>query len=580
MVEKQEDLILTNTIKFIILKNALEHEGKPRVDVVISRLIAVKPEIRSKIKETIPMIKKIVGDINELQINEKQKIFEELSPLFEIATKKDGKKESSSFPPLLNAKMGLVITRFPPEPNGYPHIGHAKAAIIDEEYAKMYNGKLILRFDDTNPTNEKLEYYDAISNGIEWLNIKPDRIKNTSDDLEILYRFGKEMVIEKNAYVCNCVQTKIKEDRFLQKECDCRINQDNYLERVDDFFDGNFNENQSVIRFRGDMKSQNTSMRDPTLFRIINHHHSLLGDKYKIWPTYDFAAPLEDSLDGVTHAMRTKEYELRNELYFAILDKLRLRKPEMIEFSRLEFEGLPVSKRKLKPLIENKLITNWDDPRLPTLAGLRRRGFTSDAIRKFILSLGITLAETKPSFEILESFNRKIVDGDSIRLFFVKNPCKLLINNGKYESVILKNHPNNPALGSREIRVNNIFYISEEDFINVKEDEEIRLMELYNIKIERIDRKERILSAHITDNDIHQNIPKIQWVSDLEFSPFNIIVPDILFENEIFNENSLVYLNGFCESHINLLKPDDRIQFVRMGFCRLDDAKTAIMTHK
>lgn len=579
MVENHDDSNLENTIRYIVLKNAFDHQGKPRIDVVISRLIAIKPGIKSKVKEIMPVIKKIVEDINDLELNEKKRLYEELSTFYD-ETKKDERKEHSHFPPLFNAKTGCVITRFPPEPNGYPHIGHAKAVIIDEEYAKMYNGKLILRFDDTNPANEKLEYYQAISDGLEWLNIKPDRIKNTSDDLEVLYRYGKQMVLEKNAYVCICEQTKIKENRFQQKECDCRINQDNYLERTDYFFDEKFKENQSVVRFKGDMKSQNTSMRDPTLFRIINHSHPLLGDKYSIWPTYDFAAPIEDSLDGVTHAMRTKEYELRNELYFEILDKLELRKPEMIEFSRLEFEGLPVSKRKLKPLVENKIITRWDDPRLPTLAGLKRRGFTADAIRKFIISLGITLAETKPSFEILESFNRKIVDGDSIRLFFVNNPCKLVVNNGIKGKVVLKNHPNNHALGSREIRVNDIFYISEEDFCKAKQGDEIRLMELYNIMVEKVDSEEKILTARMTDNNIRQDIPKIQWVSGMEYVVFNIIVPGILFENEKFNENSLTVLNGFCESHINLLKPDDRIQFVRMGFCKLDDSKTAIMTHK
>ncbi|NOJ28758.1 MAG: glutamate--tRNA ligase [Nitrososphaeraceae archaeon] len=580
MVEVDGDSNLKSIIQHIVLKNAFEHDGKPRVDVVISRLIAVKPEMRSKIKEIIPVIKKIVEEISYMTLIEKKKLFENLFPLFEKEKEKEDTKKTVHFPPLVNAKIGLVVTRFPPEPNGYPHIGHAKAVIIDEEYAKMYNGKLILRFDDTNPTNEKLEYYKAILDGLEWLNIKPDLIKNTSDDIEIIYKYGKELVLKKNAYVCICVQNKIKENRFLQQECDCRVNQDNYPERIDHFFDGNFNENQAVVRFKGDMKSQNTSMRDPTLFRIINHTHPLLGDKYNIWPTYDLAAPIEDSLDGVTHAMRTKEYELRNELYFEILDKLSLRKPEMIEFSRLEFEGLPVSKRKIKPLIENDIITRWDDPRLPTLIGLKRRGFTAEAVRKFILSLGITLAETKPSFEILESFNRKIVDSDSIRLFFVKNPCKLFINNNEAEKILLKNHPNNDSLGSREIHVNNIFYIADDDFNKIKKGDEIRLMELYNIKIDKIDDKEKILTAFMTDREIRRDIPKIQWVSDGGCVDYSILVPDILFKNEKFNEDSLVTLTGFCESHINLLEPDDRIQFVRMGFCRVDDASTAIMTHK
>ena len=173
---------------------------------------------------------------------------------------------------------------------------------------------------------------------------------------------------------------------------------------------GKYRQNQAIVRYRGDITSLNTAMRDPTLFRIIDDFHPRLAKRYSLWPTYDFAAPIEDSLDGVTHAFRTKEYELRNELYFSILSDLNLRKPELIEFSRLEFEGIPVSKRKITPLIEKGIIQRWDDPRLPTLIGLKRRGILPEAIRKFVLSLSITLSETKPSIEVLEAFNRKILD--------------------------------------------------------------------------------------------------------------------------------------------------------------------------
>ena len=197
------------------------------------------------------------------------------------------------------------------------------------------------------------------------------------------------------------------------------------LDRLEKMFDGSFDQNDAIIRFKGDMSDQNTAMRDPTLFRIIEGEHPKLGNKIRVWPTYDFAAPIEDSLDGVTHAMRTKEYELRNELYFAILDRLGLRKPFMIEFSRLEFNGIPISKRKIKPLIEKGIMKSWSDPRLPTLMAIKRRGFLPEAIRKFVLSLGLTLAETKPPFEALEAFNRKIIDPQCMRLFFVKESCRI-----------------------------------------------------------------------------------------------------------------------------------------------------------
>ena len=329
------------------------------------------------------------------------------------------------------------------------------------------------------------------------------------------------------------------------------------------------------------MADQNTAMRDPTLFRIINGHHPKLGDKYHIWPTYDFAAPIEDSLDGVSHAFRTKEYELRNALYFAILERLGLRKPNMIEFSRLEFNGLPVSKRKIKPLIENDIIKSWDDPRLPTLVAMKRRGFIPGAIRRFVLSLGMTLAETKPPFESLEAFNRKLIEPESIRLFFVKDPVEIMIQNSSAREISLKNHPN-IDLGTRRIKVSDSIYISKEDAVRLQAGNEVRLIELYNIRIVEIKTegtKLTILASWSGDNII-PDIPKIQWVAKNDDHQFEILVPKELYLGDIYNVNSLEVWKGLAESYVTHLKPDSKVQFVRMGFCRIEGANSAIFTHK
>jgi glutamyl-tRNA synthetase len=474
-----------------------------------------------------------------------------------------------------------VITRFPPEPSGYPHIGHAKAAIIDEEYARMYNGKLILRFDDTNPLNEKLEYYEAISEGLEWLGIKPDIVKNSSDDIRMLHEYGKKLIFAGGGYVCICDQKTIHDLRAKGLPCDCRKDSSLALDRLKKMFDGSFEQNDAVIRFKGDMSDQNTAMRDPTLFRIIEGEHPKLGNTTRVWPTYDFAAPIEDSLDGVTHAMRTKEYELRNALYFAILDRLGLRKPLMIEFSRLEFNGVPVSKRKIKPLIEKGIIKSWSDPRLPTLMGIKRRGFLPEAIRKFVLSLGLTLAETKPPVEALEAFNRKIIDSNCMRLFFVKDPIELQIQNAASKEITLKNHPN-ADLGTRKVLVSNSFYIAGEDAAKLDIDDEIRLMDLYNIKIIKIDSEQhkKVLIAAATGEAIKQGIPKIQWVAKNDIIPYNVMIARELYLGEKYNANSLEICKGYAESFVSTLKPDTRIQFVRFGFCRVDDNNTTIFTHR
>jgi glutamyl-tRNA synthetase len=569
-------------IKVITLKNSVEHDGKAQFDAVISKFMGSRPEQRSQAKSLIPEIKTIVQGINALPLADQKSLLEELAPGESTAGPKKQAAEKLQLPPLERAVHGKVITRFPPEPNGYPHIGHAKAAIIDEEYARMYGGKLILRFDDTNPAKEKLEYYDAIREGLEWLGVKPDIVKNTSDDIELLHSYGKKLVELGGAYVCTCSQDTIHDLRAKGLPCECRRDPATALERIGRMFDGSYDQNEAIIRFKGDMADQNTAMRDPALFRILEGNHPKLGDKVRVWPTYDFAAPIEDSIDGVTHAMRTKEYELRNALYFAILDRLGLRKPEMIEFSRLEFEGVPVSKRKLKPLIEDGKVKSWDDPRLPTLAAFRRRGFVPEAIRKFVLSLGITLAETKPPFETLEAFNRKIIDPISPRLFFVKNPVEVRIDGAQAKEVVLKNHPTDATLGTRRVKVANTFYIAGDDAASLKVGDEIRLIELYNIKITGIDESggSRIVKAQVGGDEIRQSMPKIQWIAKNDIVEYKVMIPKELYKGEEYNTNSLEIAQGFAESFVSALKPDTRVQFVRFGFCRIDSNNQAIMTHR
>ena len=571
-----------NITRIITLKNAVEHDGKAMVDTVIAKIAASKPNLRSNLRNIIPDIKILVEKINSLSLADQKAFLEEIAPEELKERKKVYEAGQSQLPPLQGATMGNVVTRFPPEPNGYPHLGHAKAAIIDEQYARLYKGKLILRFDDTNPVNEKLEYYEAINEGLEWLGVKPNVTKNTSDDIQLLYEYGKKLIMADGAYVCTCPQRKIHDLRANGLPCECRKDPAVAIERFRKVLDGYFGQNDAIVRFKGDMSDQNTTMRDPTLFRILEANHPKLGNRIRVWPTYDFAAPIEDSLDGVTHAMRTKEYELRNELYFAILDRLGLRKPIMIEFSRLEFDGIPVSKRKIKPLIEGGIIKSWDDPRLPTLMAMRKRGFLPEAIRQFVLSLGMTRAETKPPFEALEAFNRKIIDPQCIRLFFVNDPVELHIKNiNSSNEIILKNHPNKD-FGFRKVKVSNSFYISNEDAIKLNVDDEIRLMELYNIKIVEIKSEDhkKLLIANSIGDQLKQAIPKIQWVANDNIVPFKVLIARQLYIGEVYNIDSLKISEGFAEAFVSTLEYGTIFQFVRFGFCRLDENNTAIFSHR
>ena len=379
--------------------------------------------------------------MNQLSLEEQEIEIKEKFP--EILIPKEKIVEREGLPELKDAEQGKVITRFPPEPNGYPHIGHAKAAIINSEYAKMYGGKFILRMDDTNPEAERMEYHAAIKVGLEWLGIEFDIVKSTSDDMELFYEKGMELINLGKAYVCTCKREDISKNRRERKACKCSKEDIEKNNKNWEKMNNKFKPGDAIVRFRGDMKADNAVMRDPVLFRIIEGKHYTLGEKYRIWPSYDMAVAIEDSIDGVTHAYRSKEFELRKELIDAILDTLNMRKPAQGFFSRLEFKGMPISKRIIKPLIEEGKVTWYDDPRLPTLEALRRRGIKPEAIRKFIMSLGLTKANTLAPFDALEAFNRKFVDADSIRLFMVSNAKKLSVKNLPISSVEIPNHPIN-----------------------------------------------------------------------------------------------------------------------------------------
>ena len=562
-------------IRKFALQNAVEYDGKTNAKIVLAKILGSRSELRNNVKEVAEECSIIVTNVNAISLSEQQGEIKTRFPELLTYTKKSV-EERHGLPPLEGAAQGEVVTRFPPEPNGYPHIGHAKAAIINEEYAKMYGGKTILRIDDTNPENERLEFYAAIKVGLEWLGIKYHKIKNTSDDLEIIYQKGKEIISSNKAYVCTCKRDIIGKNRREMKSCKCsQLDQNKNEDRWQKLFD-EYSPGQAIVRFRGDMKSQNTVMRDPFLFRIIEGHHPLLEEKYRVWPSYDFAVAIEDSLDGVTHAFRSKEYELRNEIYYAILDALDMRKPKVLEFSRLEFKGMPVSKRVIKQLIENGKISWYDDPRLPTLEALKKRGITPEAIRKFIISLSFTKADTLAPFDALESFNRKEVDSKSIRLYQVKNPRKLLIKNLPFTKVEMPNHPTTD-MGKRVVEVDGNIYLSADDTKNIAIGSQLRLMGLGNVKINRVGND---FEGEFIGDDVKVDFPKIQWVSQKNSHNLKILIPKQLFIDEKFNEDSLEELEVFAEPHYLGLKDGAEIQFVRFGYCRKDSANQAIYTHK
>jgi glutamyl-tRNA synthetase len=566
---------IQKTARIYALQNAVQFDGKANPKAVIGKVIAVLQKEGFSPKELIPIINKVTLEVNKLSLENQKNELEKLAPDLLI---KEKKERDFSLPELPSAEMGKVVTRFPPEPNGYLHIGHAKAAIVDFEYAKMYDGKFILRFDDTNPENAHLEFYDAQKDDLLWLGIEWDEEYNTSDNIEKHYKLAEQLIKQGHAYVCTCDSSYIKECRFNGKECDCRCidtgeSLDVWKEMISSSVDG------AILRMMGDMICDNTAMRDPTLFRIIEKEHPLQGDKYRVWPTYDFTGAVEDSISGVTHPFRTKEYELRDECYFKLLDLLGIRKPYLMEFARLSIEGMPVSKRKIKPLIEKGEVLGYDDIRLPTLRGLKKRGILPKAIKKFVLEQGISKVESSVTFGLVEAANRKIIDPISKRYFFVSSPIKLIVDNAPIKEKEIDFHPRDKKLGSRKIKSDKTFYVEKQDMNNLNVGDIFRLKDLFNVKI--IKKNKEIIGEYAGDELISDSL-KIQWTTE-NYVNLSVYIPHLLYIGDKFNKDSLKKIDGIAEESVSNIKTNEIVQFERFGFVKIeniDNKITGFFAHK
>ena len=548
-----EKLILKHT-----LINAIQHEGKANIQAVLNKIIGENPELRKKIGELIPDIKKTIEDVNSWNI-EKQK--NKLKSLGISIEKKI--EEKRGLPDLPDAKMGKVMTAFPPEPSKYPHIGHAKAALINYLYAKKYKGKFILRFEDTNPELSKKEFYDAILDGLKWLGIKWNKLDYVSDHVKEYYKATERLLKEEKAYVCVCKQSEIKKNRRLMEECKCRKNILNENLELWKKMLTTFKEGEASVRIKISMEHKNAAMRDPTIMRIIDYPHPRIKKKYRVWPIYDFATALMDSWEGVTHRIRSKEFEMRTELQKFIQKSLGLKSPYITEIARFNLKGVPSSGRQIREMIKNKELFGWDDPRLTTLIALKRRGFDSEGIKEFLVSTGVSKSEATLTWDVLETFNRSIIDPKCNRYFCVFDPVEIKIKDfPKVKKVRVHLHPDFPKRGYREISVNlNKIFVSRDDFKKFK-GKEIRLIGLFNVNLDK--------QAKFTSKEVKMEMPKIQWVSDKNV-PVKIVM----------NDGSIK--KGITEPEIKKVKVDTRLQFVRFGFCKADKTKPEFVfyfTHK
>ncbi len=513
---------------------------------------------------------------------------------------------------LKNGKNGgKVVTRFPPEPNGYIHIGHAKSICLNFGIAEKYNGICNLRFDDTNPGKEDVEYVDSIMEDVKWLGFDwGDRLYYASDYYETLYGYALKLIKKGKAYVCELSAEEIRKYRGTLtepgKESPFRNRSvEENLELFEMMKNGDFEEGSHVLRAKIDMKSGNLNMRDPVIYRILKMHHHRTGNKWVIYPMYDFAHGQSDSIEGVTHSLCTLEFEDHRPLYDWFIKELEIFAPRQIEFARLNLSYTIMSKRKLLQLVEQKLVSGWDDPRMPTVSGLRRRGYTPESIRDFSDRIGVAKRDSTVDIALLEHCAREDLNKRAKRVMAVLDPLKVVIENypeDKKEMLEAVNNPEDPDSGTREIPFSKEIYIERADF---KEDppkkffrlspgKEIRLKHAYYITCTDVIKDEKtgeVLEIRCTydpetrggwSKDGRKVKGTSHWVSAAHAIKIETRLYDRLFTEEdpggsekelrdIINSDSLKVLkSSLGEPSLKYAKPGEYYQFLRQGYFCLD----------
>jgi glutaminyl-tRNA synthetase len=519
---------------------------------------------------------------------------------------------------LESGKRNHVITRFPPEPNGYLHIGHAKSIVINFDLADEFNGKTNLRFDDTNPLKEDSEYVHAIKEDVQWLGYDWDGLFFASDYFQEMYERAVLLIKKGKAYVDDLSPDEIREYRgTLTEPGKDSPYRDRSIEENLDLFErmrkGEFENGEKVLRAKIDMSSPNINLRDPVIYRISHAEHHNTGDQWCIYPMYAFAHPLEDAIEDVTHSICTTEFEDQRPLYNWIVEECEMEStPQQIEFGRLNITNAVMSKRKLKQLVDEGFVDGWDDPRMPTISGLRRRGYTPEAIRTFVRETGVSKGSGHVDSQMLDYFVREDLKMKAPRTMGILRPLKVVITNypeGQVEMLDAEINPENPEMGTRQIPFSREIYIEQEDFMEnppkkyfrLFPGNEVRLKHAYFIKCEDVIKDEdgNVVEIHCTyDPETKSGTGftgrkvkgTLHWVEATQAVPaeFRLYEPLLSTDDpeeleeetektflDQVNPNSLQVLKGFVEPNMNDVSAQDKFQFFRHGYFNVDPKDTA-----
>ena len=569
-------------IKKIVLLNALRYGGKASEKPVFSKLLGEYPPFRQKIKDVAPLINEIVEEVNALSLEQQKAVVEEKWPdAFEEKT-----EEKKQLPPLPNIKKyKRVVTRFSPNPDFVLHLGSARAIVLSYDYAKMYNGLFYLRFEDTDSKTKKpkLEFYEAVREDLEWLGCKWDGEFIQSDRLQIYYEHAEELIKAGNAYVCTCVREDFQEKSKKGKPCPCRmLSVEENLVRWNAMLTGEYDEGKAVVRVKTDLDHLNPAVRDWPALRIVDPEkfpHPRVGSRYRVWPLYNFSTGIDDHLMDITHIIRGKEHLTNQARQEYMFKHFGWNYPETIHYGRLKITGASLSKSEIVKGMDSGLYKSWDNPRLATLAALRRRGITPETIHSLIADVGPKPQDVVLSWENLYAYNRKLIDPTAKRFFFVHDPIELTVNDVPHVfTAKIPVHPDYPKMGIRSFDINPVnkkatFLISKDDLDRINGKQAVRFMDLFNFKVQKIG-KTGVQATFLGES--YEEAKKLK-------SPLIHWIPvDSGIECAVLMSDGTV-AEGVAEEACKKLKPDEIVQFQRFGFVRIDsiDEKlTAYFAHR
>lgn len=576
-----EDAELRESIRKASLLNAIKHDGKAQEGAIIGKILGAKPELKSRIKELSVIISNVVREVNGLSREKQKRIIEDKWPEALLKEKTD---EEKRLPPLPHAEnYAEVVTRFSPNPDCALHLGNARAIVLCYEYARLYDGKFILRFEDTDPRTKRpiLEFYDRIREDLDWLGCRPDEEYIQSDRIPIYYEYAERLLKDGKAYVCTCSPKLFRENVPIGKACLCRnLPVEENLARWRRMLRGECKEGEAVVRVKTDLNHPNPAVRDWPALRVIDIEkfpHPRVGGKYHVWPLYNLACGVDDHLLGISHIIRGKEH-LTNQVRQEYMYKhFGWKYPEAIHYGRLKITGAYLSKSKIVQGIRDGQFKGWDDPRLATFAALRRRGITPQAIERMIIDVGPKTQDVVLSWENLYAYNRKILDPTTERYFFVQDPLELTVEKiPKVFNVKLYMHPDRQEGESREYTIRPEqndgtakFWVSRKDIDSSKTVSVIRLMGFINVRV----KSASVYSANAdfageSYEDARQmKAQLIQWVPMGQDVPCQVVMQDATLAEGI--------AEGFCKQ----LKPNTIIQFERYGFVRIDQVVERLIVY-